>query len=165
MSNALKNTVKKTASPTNTGKLVLHKTRGKRGDLSFAKEAAHNFLDKLNSYTNEVDRAEMLNTFLEKGYVSEEELSKAFAAKYKLQHIDNLGDYKIPKEVTDLISQRICQKYTLIPLTKVHKSLVVVLSDPSNTHAKDNLLSYHKMQSAACGGAPIGDPQSDRDPL
>ena len=120
--------------------LVVYKKEEKHSHLTHREKTTSNFLDSLDSHGgNGIDRMEMLNTLLEKGYVNEEELAKAFARKYSLEHIDNLEDYKISPEVISLIPQKLCQKYTLIPLAKVDKTLVVVFSDPSNIHIKDNI--------------------------
>ena len=120
------------------GKLIVYKS-GEKHSLTHKEKVSANFLDSLQSHGNDVDRSEMLNTLLAKGHVDEDELAKAFAGKYNIEHIDNLGDYEISQEAISLIPQNLCQRYNLIPLAKVDKTLVVVFSDPSNIHIKDNI--------------------------
>lgn len=120
-------------------KLVVYQSEKKQSHLTKKEKTVKNFLDSLQEQGKHVNHAEVFNTFLKKGYVSEDELAAAFAEKYNIEHINNLKDYKISQEVINLVPFKLCQRYSLIPLVKVDKTLVVVFSDPSDIHIRDNI--------------------------
>ena len=86
-----------------------------------------------------IHNAKVMHELVEKGHITETELADIFGKKYGFKVIRNLGDYKITKEILDLIPQKICEKNLLFPLSKIDKTLVVVFSDPSNLNLIDNL--------------------------
>ena len=109
--------------------------------------AVDHFITNLKK--NNVNRSEMIQALLEKGHVTETELANIFSKEYDLEVINNLNDYKISKEVLDIIPQKICEKNILLPLVKIDKTLVVVFSDPSDLNLRDNLclISGYKIQA------------------
>ena len=117
---------------------------------------AESFLENLRQGGN-VDNTEVIDTLIEKGYVSEEEIVDIFAREYNIEGIANLNEYKIPKEILSLIPSKICEKHLLIPLTKIDKTLVVVFSDPSNFHIRDNLslITGCKIQPAVASRSAV----------
>ena len=140
MAKALRKTDKPSPPKAQDGKLVVYQSDKKQSQLSHKEKISKNLLDSLHEHHGkDVDRSEMLNTLLKEGHLNEEDLAKAFAERYNIEHISNLSDYKISKEVLSLVPQKLCQKYTLIPLVQLDKTLVVVFSDPSNAHIKDNI--------------------------
>ena len=120
-------------------KLIVYQSEEKHSHLTKKEKTVKNFLDSLQEQGKHVNHAEVFNTFLKKGYVSENELAAAFAEKYNIEHINNLRDYKISQEVINLIPFKLCQRYSLIPLARMDKTLVVVFSDPSDIHIRDNI--------------------------
>ena len=144
------------AKPKKGGDLVVLQSDKKHSRLAVRKEAAKNFIDSLKENSQGVFQTETLQSFLKKGYVSEQDIAAAFAEKYSFECISNLKDYKINKDVTALVPFHLCQKYTLIPLARIHKTLVVVFADPSDMHIRDNLalITKHRVQPAV---APVSD--------
>ena len=137
-------------------KLVVYQSEEKRSQLTQKEKTVKSFLDSLQEQGKHINHAEVFNTFLKKGYVSEDELAAAFAEKYNIEHINNLKDYKISQEVIALIPFKLCQRYSLIPLVKMDKTLVVVFSDPSDMHIKDNIAVI-----TGCRIQPVVASQSD----
>ena len=144
------------AKPKKGSDLIVRPSDKKHSHLSLRGEAAKNVLDSLKENSQGVFQKETLQSFLKKGYVSEQDIAAAFAEKYSFEFIANLKDYKINKDVIALIPFHLCQKYTLIPLARLHKTLVVVFADPSDMHIRDNLtlITKHKVQPAV---APMSD--------
>ena len=147
---------KEKASAQTRDKLVVYQSEEKRSQLTQKEKTVKNFLDSLQEQGKHVNHAEVFNTFLKKGYVSEDELAAAFAEKYNIEHINNLKDYKISQEVINLIPFKLCQRYSLIPLVKMDKTLVVVFSDPSDMHIRDNIAVI-----TGCRIQPVVASQSD----
>ena len=118
----------------------------KKSSLDHFSLSVDNFVENLKK--NNINRSEMMQALLEKGHVTEGELAKIFSKEYGLEVINNLNDYKISKEVLDIIPQKICEKNILLPLVKIDKTLVVVFSDPSDMNLRDNLflITGHKIQ-------------------
>ena len=127
-------------------KLILHKK--KSSQLTRKEELAENLLDNLKNDKN-IHRSEVLDTLLEKGYMNEEQLAQVFAKKYDIEFVQNLNDYKITKEVLELVPKNICDRHILIPITKIDKFLIVAFSDPSDMNIKDSLsfITGHKIKS------------------
>lgn len=130
----------------------------KKSELEKASVSA-NFLDTLkdNQKKGEVNNLDTINMFLDKGYISEDEVVKVFAKEYDLEIIENLREYAISQEVLNLIPKKLCITNILIPLCKIDNTLVVVFYDPSNTHVIDNvsLLTGFKIQVAVARKSEI----------
>ena len=107
-----------------------------------------NILEEFKEENNDINNSEMMNILLEKGVLDEKEVVEIFAKEFNIEIIENLKDYKVPKDLLGLIDRKICERHILFPLTKIDKTLVVVFSDPSNLHIKDNisLLTGYKIQ-------------------
>ena len=103
-----------------------------------------------------IKNSKIMETLLEKGHVTEKELAGILGKEYGFKVIHNLVDYKIPKEVLDLIPQKICEKNILLPLSKIDKTLVVVFADPSNLNVRDNLFL-----TTGCKIQPVIAPRGD----
>ena len=83
---------------------------------------------------------EIIETLLEKGHITELELSRRFSKEYDLELIEDLSNYNIKKDVLDLIPERICRKNLILPIAKINKTLVVAFANPTDMSLKDNLL-------------------------
>ncbi len=127
----------------------------KKSDLSHFHPKVQSILGDFKN--NNVDQSEMVDTLLEKGYVDEGEIVKMFAEEFNIEAIENLGQYEISKELLELIPRKICERYILVPLTKIDRTLVIVFSDPSNVHIIDNLtlLTGCKIQAAVASKSDI----------
>ena len=91
--------------------------------------------------------SEVLSALLKQGHWTESQLAEYFGREYNIEVIENLNDYDIKTEVLGLIPQQICEKHTLIPLTKISQNLVVVFENPSDINLRDNLslITGHKI--------------------
>ena len=127
-------------------KLVLHKK--KTSQLTHKEEVAESLLENLQNDKN-IHRTEVFDTLLEKGYMNEEQLAQVFAKKYDIEFVQNLNEYKITKEVLELVPKNICDRHVLIPITRIDKFLVVAFSDPSDMNIKDSLsfITGYKIKS------------------
>lgn len=118
----------------------------KSSHLSRASTAEEHFIENLKKKS--LNHSETMQALLEKGHVTEVELANIFGRELGLEVINNLRDYKISKEVLDLIPQKICEKNLILPLVTIDKTLVVVFADPSDMNLRDNLflITGHKIQ-------------------
>jgi len=82
------------------------------------------------------------------GYVKDSELAEFLGNQYNVPTID-LGNFEIDREAIKLVSKQVCEKHSIIPVSKAGKSLVVAFSDLSNMiYIKDDLaiLTRHKIE-------------------
>ena len=128
-----------------------------KSDLSKFHPKVQSILGDFKNKNSNVNHSEMMDALLEKGYVDEMEIVEFFSKEFDIEAIENLGQYKIHKELLELIPRKICERHTLVPLTKIDKTLVVVFSDPSNVHIIDNLslLTGCKIQSVVARKSDI----------
>lgn len=129
------------AKKTKSSKSLIQLNKKKTSSsLSQMKPEVENFVKNLRQKgEGNIDHSQMMDTLLEKGYVDENEIVKIFAQECEIEAIENLGQYKISKEILELVPRKTCERYVLIPLSKVDNTLVVVFSDPTNLHIIDNL--------------------------
>ena len=110
-----------------------------KGEVMERKSVAHHIARHFTEKDNIMSQSEVMDSMLQQGYIGEGEIAKAFAAQHGVEFIENLEDYKISKDVLEVISRKTCERYTIIPIMKVEKTLVVAFSDPSNIHIRDTL--------------------------
>ncbi len=82
------------------------------------------------------------------GYVRDAELAEFLGQQYNVQTID-LGSFDIDPNAIKMVSRQICEKHSVIPVSKAGNSLVVAFSDLSNMiYIKDDLaiLTRHKIE-------------------
>ncbi|NQY99228.1 MAG: type IV-A pilus assembly ATPase PilB [Bdellovibrionales bacterium] len=73
------------------------------------------------------------------GYVKDADLVEFLGAQYNVPTID-LRHFEIDPEAIKLVSKQICEKHSIIPVSKAGKSLVVAFSDLTNMiYVKDDL--------------------------
>lgn len=72
------------------------------------------------------------------GFISQKNLVVAMSSQLDIPPID-LAKYKIDKELLKLIPEKVVRQYTLLPLSKLGKVLTVVISDPLNVFAIDDV--------------------------
>lgn len=118
----------------------------KSSSLARVSPAGEQFIENLKN--KNINHSEMMDTLLEKGHVTEVELANIFGRELGLEVIQNLGDYKIEKEVLNLAPKQICEKNLLLPLVKIDRTLVVVFANPSDLNLRDNLqlITGYKIQ-------------------
>ncbi|MFC1598695.1 type IV-A pilus assembly ATPase PilB [Patescibacteria group bacterium] len=78
-----------------------------------------------------------LGTILvESGDISQQQLAEALSKHYEVPSID-LSEIDIDPEVIKFVSQKVAEKYLIIPVNRVASDLIVAMADPSNMHAVD----------------------------
>lgn len=81
------------------------------------------------------------------GYVNESDLAQFLGQQYKVPTID-LSNFELDPEALKFISRQVCEKYSVIPVSRAGRNLVVAFADPSNVYVKDDLaiLTRHKIE-------------------
>ena len=80
------------------------------------------------------------------GYITEEDIAKSVAESMNVEYID-LKHYLLNPELIKFLPERLARKYKAIPLFKIAKSLTVVMSNPSDIMALDEIRSESGMAS------------------
>ncbi|MFA5499631.1 MAG: ATPase, T2SS/T4P/T4SS family [Candidatus Omnitrophota bacterium] len=86
---------------------------------------------------------------IEQGYISQKNLVVAISSQLDIPPID-LAKYKIDKELVKTIPEKIARQYILLPLSKIGNVLTIVMSDPLNVFAIDDvkMLTHFKIDLA-----------------
>jgi type IV pilus assembly protein PilB len=72
------------------------------------------------------------------GFISDQEITEFLSQQYRVQAID-LSEYEIDREVIKLVSNEVCLRHKIIPVSRAGSSLIVAMADPSNLHAIDDI--------------------------
>lgn len=72
------------------------------------------------------------------GFISDQEITQFLSQQYRVQAID-LSEYEIDPDVLKLITQEVCGRHKIIPVSRAGASLIVAMADPSNLHAIDDI--------------------------
>ena len=76
---------------------------------------------------------------LEESMISGDQLSKAMAERYGLDHLD-LGVFKVDMSAANLLSASAAKRYGAVPVTYLDdRTLLVAMSDPANVLAIDDI--------------------------
>ena len=75
-----------------------------------------------------------------KGFADEKTLMACLSEQLNIPPI-NLSKFKISKEVIEIIPKTIAKKYSIIPISKMGKTLTIAMLDPLNVFATDDLKS------------------------
>lgn len=81
---------------------------------------------------------------LSMGYITEKQLMKALEYRFRIPYYE-LSTMEIPPELSQLISHETAKKYTLVPVSREGKQLVVATSDPMNFQALDDVKLQTKL--------------------
>ena len=81
----------------------------------------------------------MLSVLLDQGLISESEMVDFLSNQYGYQVIE-IEKFDISKEVINLIPKKICEKFNVIPISRLGDTLVVAVSNPSDQTIKEQLL-------------------------
>ncbi len=92
---------------------------------------------------------------VEMGHVTEEEVQLALAAQVGMESVD-LSKFDVPKEVIALVPAQVANTYRVIPIDyePSTKLLTIVLDDPANFQATDDLKTLMGFQVKACISTP-----------
>ena len=77
-------------------------------------------------------------TLVELGFITEKKLYKGLEYFYHVPYID-ITETAIDKQATSLINEELAKKHVLIPIKKEGRSLTVVMHDPLNFFAIDDI--------------------------
>lgn len=72
------------------------------------------------------------------GFITQKALMVAMSEQLSIPPID-LTKYKIDKEILKLIPEKVARQYTLLPLSKIGNVLTIVVADPLNIFAFDDI--------------------------
>ena len=72
------------------------------------------------------------------GHISDNDMTSFLSEQYKLPAI-RLEEHAIEPDVIKLISQEICEKHCIIPVSRSGSTLIVAMNDPTNLHAIDDI--------------------------
>jgi type IV pilus assembly protein PilB len=100
------------------------------------------------------------------GRLSEDDLARALAARYGLNHID-LNQFEVNPDAANLLPAPAAQRYKAIPLAfEADGSLLVAMADPSDSLALNDIsfMTHLEVQAAVAAANLISD-LADRLPL
>ncbi len=93
-------------------------------------------LQKKSGYKNQ----NVLSVLLESGHVSEKEMVHFLSEQYSYQVVE-LDNFDISKDIIKLVPQKFCEKFDVIPISRLGDVLVLAVSNPLNNQVlKDQLL-------------------------
>jgi type IV pilus assembly protein PilB len=75
---------------------------------------------------------------IDMGVTDDEKIAKALASQLKIPFL-RLNDIDIPKDVIDLIPHDMAENYLLLPIKVVKKQLIIVMANPLEFYALDDL--------------------------
>ncbi|MFA5085045.1 MAG: GspE/PulE family protein [Candidatus Omnitrophota bacterium] len=86
---------------------------------------------------------------VDQNLISQKSLMIAVSAQLNIPPI-NISKYKIDKEILKLIPEKVAKQYCVLPLSKIGNVLTVVMSDPLNIFAIDDikLITHFKVDVA-----------------
>ncbi len=85
------------------------------------------------------------NTLLDLGYVEEKTLFKGLEYLFHIPYID-ITEIAIDKEASSLITEALAKKHCLIPVKKEKNVLTVIMADPLNFYAIDDVKNASGME-------------------
>jgi hypothetical protein len=74
----------------------------------------------------------------ELGFATEEDIAQALTAQYGFPFLP-LENYEIDQEIIKLVPENLCKQYLLIPIDKIGDSLTLVMANPLNTKAIEDV--------------------------
>jgi len=70
--------------------------------------------------------------------LDESQLVDILSEQYNVPKID-LSELEVDKEVIDILSDQIVERYKVVPISRIGNTLTVAMSDPSNMNAQDDI--------------------------
>lgn len=80
------------------------------------------------------------------GFATEEAIAQCLAHQYGFAFLP-LENYEIPKETTSLVPANVAAHYCLIPLDKIGNTLTLVMANPLNVHAVEDIEDITKLDT------------------
>lgn len=72
------------------------------------------------------------------GFAKEEDIAQALTAQYGFPYLP-LSNYEISPEIINIIAGRVAKQYVLIPIDKIGNNLTIVMSNPLNIQAIEDV--------------------------
>jgi type IV pilus assembly protein PilB len=88
--------------------------------------------------TQRRDKVSLGYALARQGVISDDEITEFLSAQYRVQSID-LSNYEIDPEIMKLISNEVCMRHKVVPVSRAGSALIVAMVDPSNLHAIDDI--------------------------
>jgi len=76
--------------------------------------------------------------FVELGYAKEEDIAQALTVQYGFPYLP-LSNYEVSPETVNIIPAKLTRQYMLIPIDKIGNNLTLVMSNPLNSKAIDEI--------------------------
>jgi general secretion pathway protein E len=93
------------------------------------------------------------NILVSQGWLKAEELAMALSVQLNMPLID-LRRHVIQADVLHLVPEEIARKYTLVPMDIINDALVVVMADPEDIRAIEDVKAQAKMRVEVALGIP-----------
>jgi type IV pilus assembly protein PilB len=122
-------------------------------DLGFVEQAAMDeAIDKANESGTLPERV-----LVSDGALTEEQLSRAVAERFGLDHLD-LGQYRVDPDAAKLVTRAAVKRYQAVPVAFAgERTLLVAMSDPANVLAQDDIavMTGYEVRPAVASPADI----------
>jgi type IV pilus assembly protein PilB len=92
------------------------------------------------------------------GALSEEQLARAIAERFGLDHVD-LGVYRVDPDAAKLVTPAAARRYQAVPVSFAgERTLLVAMSDPANVLAQDDIavMTGYEVRPAVASASDIG---------
>ena len=76
--------------------------------------------------------------FVELGYAKEEDIAQALTVQYGFPYLP-LSNYEVSPEIINIIPVKLSRQYMLIPIDKIGNNLTLVMSNPLNSKAIEEI--------------------------
>jgi len=90
---------------------------------------------------------------VDQGIVNEEDVAAALSLQFNIPIID-LKRHVVQPRALHLVSERLARKHTLVPLDVIGDSLIVVMADPGDIRAVEDVAAQARMSVQASVGVP-----------
>jgi type IV pilus assembly protein PilB len=75
---------------------------------------------------------------VELGFTTEEDIAQALTSQFGFPYLP-LSNYDIDSDVLKTVPENVCRQYCLIPIGKIGKSLTLVMANPLNQQAVEDM--------------------------
>jgi type IV pilus assembly protein PilB len=72
------------------------------------------------------------------GFISDTEITTFLSSQYRVPAID-LGVVEIDLDLIKLVSREVCERHTIVPVSRIGSSVTVAMADPTNLNAIDDI--------------------------
>ncbi len=72
------------------------------------------------------------------GFISDQEITNFLSSQYRVPAVE-LAEVEIDRDLTKLVTRDVCERHTIVPITRVGSSVTVAMADPTNLNAIDDI--------------------------